>query len=68
VSEVSWGNWFGGIYIDEKNFFANFAVDAKSYFDLYPNTRSPTTRRRPSSGTARVSSRGGSSPSGSGGR
>lgn len=35
VSEVSWGNWFGGIYIDEKNFFANFAVDAKTYFDLY---------------------------------
>src|SRR4029079_16581466 len=22
-------NWFGGIYKDEKNFFANFAVDAK---------------------------------------
>lgn len=35
VSEVSWGNWFGGVYIDEKNFFANFAVDAKTYFDLY---------------------------------
>lgn len=35
VSEVSWGNWFGGIYIDEKNFFANFAVDARTYFDLY---------------------------------
>lgn len=36
VSNVSWGNWFGGIYIDEKNFFANFAVDARTYFDLYP--------------------------------
>ncbi|MHB8108511.1 MAG: ABC transporter permease [Syntrophorhabdaceae bacterium] len=35
VSNVSWGNWFGGIYIDEKNFFANFAVDARTYFDLY---------------------------------
>ncbi|MBP1749834.1 MAG: hypothetical protein H6Q52_2373 [Deltaproteobacteria bacterium] len=35
VSEISWGNWFGGIYIDEKNFFANFAVDARTYFDLY---------------------------------
>ncbi len=35
VSEVCWGNWFGGIYIDEKNFFANFAVDARTYFDLY---------------------------------
>jgi putative ABC transport system permease protein len=36
VSRVSYGTWFGGIYIDRKNFFANFAVDAGSYFDLYP--------------------------------
>ena len=25
VKLVSYGNWFGGNYIDEKNFFANFA-------------------------------------------
>ncbi len=36
VKTVSWGNWFGGVYIDEKNFFANFAVDAKTYLELYP--------------------------------
>jgi putative ABC transport system permease protein len=36
VSLVSYGNWFGGIYIDEKNFFANFAVEPRSYFSLYP--------------------------------
>lgn len=36
VKEVSWGNWFGGIYINEKNFFANFAVEPKSYLELYP--------------------------------
>jgi putative ABC transport system permease protein len=36
VKLVSWGNWFGGIYIDEKNFFANFAVDPKTYLELYP--------------------------------
>jgi putative ABC transport system permease protein len=36
VKHVSWGTWFGGIYIDEKNFFANFAVDPKTYLDLYP--------------------------------
>jgi len=36
VGIVSYANWFGGIYIDEKNFFANFAVDPKSYLDLYP--------------------------------
>lgn len=36
VKMVSLGNWFGGIYIEEKNFFANFAVDSKTYLDLYP--------------------------------
>jgi putative ABC transport system permease protein len=36
VKLVSWGNWFGGIYIEEKNFFANYAVDAESYIALYP--------------------------------
>jgi putative ABC transport system permease protein len=36
VKLVSWGNWFGGVYIDEKNFFANFAIDPKSYLELYP--------------------------------
>jgi len=36
VKQVSWGNWFGGIYIDEKNIFANFAVEPKSYLELYP--------------------------------
>jgi putative ABC transport system permease protein len=36
VHLVSYGNWFGGVYIDEKNFFANFAVEPSSYFELYP--------------------------------
>jgi putative ABC transport system permease protein len=36
VKIVSWGNWFGGIYIEEKNFFPNFAVEPRSYLDLYP--------------------------------
>lgn len=36
VQLVSWGNWFGGVYIDEKNFFANFVVDPQSYLELYP--------------------------------
>jgi len=35
VNQISWGNWFGGIYIEEKNFFANYAVEAKSYIELY---------------------------------
>lgn len=36
VKIVSWGNWFGGIYIDEKNFFPNFCVEPTTYFKLYP--------------------------------
>lgn len=36
VTLVSRGSWFGGEYIDEKNFFPNFAIEARSYFQLYP--------------------------------
>lgn len=36
VRDLSWANWFGGIYKEPKNFFAQFAVDAESYFRLYP--------------------------------
>lgn len=36
VSQVSWGNWFGGVYIEPKNFFPNFAVEPASYLQLYP--------------------------------
>ena len=35
VKEVSYANWFGGIYQDPKNFFANEAV-APNFMDLYP--------------------------------
>jgi putative ABC transport system permease protein len=36
VTSVSWGNWFGGVYVTEKNFFPNFAVEPESYLALYP--------------------------------
>ena len=39
VNTVSYGNWFGGVYVDEKNFFANFAVEPRSYLALYPEYR-----------------------------
>ena len=35
VKEVSYANWFGGIYIDRSNFFARMAVDASTFFDVY---------------------------------
>lgn len=28
--------WFGGIYIDKKNFFAQIAVDPEDYLEIYP--------------------------------
>ena len=39
VKAVSPLTWFGGIYIDEKNFFANFAADAKKLKQIYPELK-----------------------------
>ena len=36
VTSVAWANWFGGVYIDERNFFAQFAISGASYLDMYP--------------------------------
>ncbi|MFQ5770984.1 MAG: ABC transporter permease [bacterium] len=36
VTRVSYGQWFGGTYIDPKNFFPRFAVEPESYLQLYP--------------------------------
>ena len=36
VADVSHSTWFGGIYQDPRNFFAQFAVDAESYLRIYP--------------------------------
>jgi putative ABC transport system permease protein len=35
VTTVARSNWFGGVYRDPKNFFAQFAV-SDNYLDLYP--------------------------------
>jgi putative ABC transport system permease protein len=32
---VTFSNWFGGIYKDRKNFFAQFAIDAQSALDVF---------------------------------
>ncbi|HTX04305.1 MAG TPA: ABC transporter permease, partial [Steroidobacteraceae bacterium] len=40
VSEVAYINWFGGIYQDPKNFFANEAV-SPNLFDVYPEFKLP---------------------------
>ena len=36
ITGVSWANWFGGVYVTERNFFPQFAVDPPSYLRLYP--------------------------------
>lgn len=40
VTTVSYANWFGGIYQDPKNFFANEAV-ASNFLSLYPEWQLP---------------------------
>lgn len=41
VTRVSYANWFGAVYVSEKNFFPQFAIDAETYFPLYPEYRIP---------------------------
>lgn len=36
VKEVSFANWFGGVYKDKNNFFTRMCVDADTYFDVLP--------------------------------
>jgi len=35
VTKLTFSNWFGGVYKDRKNFFAQFAIDAKSALDVF---------------------------------
>ncbi len=45
VATVTYANWFGGIYQDPKNFFANEAV-ADNFFDVFPEWQiSPEQRQ-----------------------
>jgi putative ABC transport system permease protein len=45
VAEVSYANWFGGIYQEPKNFFANEAV-ADNFLDLYPEWLMPEEQHK----------------------
>ena len=36
VESVATAGWFGGVYIEPKNFFAQFAIDPVKYLDMYP--------------------------------
>jgi putative ABC transport system permease protein len=41
ITAVSYGNWFGGIYQDPKNQFAQFAVDVPTFIRLFPEVDMP---------------------------
>ena len=36
VNKVTYAVWFSGVYIDKNQFFARLAVDADTFFDVYP--------------------------------
>ncbi|HEY7955386.1 MAG TPA: ABC transporter permease [Polyangia bacterium] len=46
VTDVSWANWFGGVYQDPKQFFAQFAVDPESYYRIYPEYELPEAQKK----------------------
>ena len=46
VRAVTYANWFGGIYKDPRNFFAQFAVDADTYLPMYPEIVVPPDQKR----------------------
>src|SRR5258708_15950004 len=41
VQDVTWANWFGGIYKDPKNFFGQIAIEPERYLRLYPEFPPP---------------------------
>jgi len=45
VKSVSYGSWFGGIYIDEKHFFANYAMEPEHYLAIYPEIIIPPDQK-----------------------
>ena len=41
VKDVTYANWFGGYYQETRNQFPNMAVDAESWFRMYPEFAVP---------------------------
>ena len=36
VASVALANWFGGVYVSERNFFPQFAISVPAYLEMYP--------------------------------
>lgn len=45
VRDATWASWFGGIYKDPSNFFAQIAIDPESYLRVYPEIQLPPDQR-----------------------
>jgi len=39
-------NWFGGVYRDPKNFFANMAVEPEPFLEIYPEIMLPEDQKQ----------------------
>jgi putative ABC transport system permease protein len=46
VADVTHASWFGGIYQDPKNFFANMAVDPVSWVRTHPELVTPADQQK----------------------
>jgi len=46
VEAVVGSQWFGGVYKDPANFFAQFAVDSDRFFDVYSEIRTETPEQK----------------------
>jgi putative ABC transport system permease protein len=46
VKDVTYANWFGGIYKDPKNFFPQFAIEPESYLRIYSDYLLPPDQMR----------------------
>ena len=45
IADVTHANWFGGVYQDPKNFFANMAVDPESWMRVHPEFVIPADQK-----------------------
>ena len=46
ITEVTHASWFGGIYQDVSNFFAQFAVEPEDWLNMYPEYELSDAERR----------------------
>jgi putative ABC transport system permease protein len=45
IKQVAYQSWFGGIYKEERNFFAQFPSDVEPYLEIYPEVLLPADQK-----------------------